>query len=558
MTDINIVLAGAAGEGIQTIGQLLSETLLRLGYASFAWQEFESRIRGGQNSYSLRISETAVNAPRYDADILLALNRGALTRYHSWCTENSLVLTGDADTGVENAIHVPFRKIAREEIGNDIYANTVAIGALAALLGVEAKTVRNVIERRFAKKSNDILKNNAKAVNLGFHYAEPYCNGRCQWNLTAQKNNFVFIDGNQAAALASVYAGCKFIAAYPMSPATGIITYLSKNEENLAIFTEQAEDEIAAVNLAIGASFAGARAMTATSGGGFALMTEGVSLAGMTETPLVIVIGQRPGPATGLPTRTSQGDLLFALHAGHGEFPKLVLAPADPSDMFHKVVKAFNLADKYQLPAIILMDQFLADSSWSFNEIPLDRVKPEDHLADPMGFKTYKRYQFQADGISPRLFPGQSRHLVGADSDEHDESGHITEDLQNVALRMMQKRLSKQEGLRLEIDTPEHYKTESADTILVSWGSTRSAVIEGVERLRSKKLNIGAIHFTEIHPLPELRLPDDKTYISVECNATGQFEQLLKSAYGIRFAGHVRRCDGLPLSAIYLEEAYPL
>jgi len=322
------------------------------------------------------------------------------------------------------------------------------------------------------------------------------------------------------------------------------------------VFAEQAEDEIAAVNMALGASYAGTKAMTATSGGGFALMVEGVSLAGMTETPLVIVLAQRPGPATGLPTRTAQGELLFAIHAGHGEFPKMVLAPSDPHDAFQKIVKAFNLADKYQMPVIVLTDHFLADSQFSISDFDLGTVRPRIHLADPREIHDYQRYQVTKSGISPRLYPGQSKHLVGVDSDEHNEEGHITEDLGKTVKAMVQKRLAKIVGLKGEISPPEEISVDDANTVLVGWGSSRGALLEGLSLLKQEGRNAGMIHFTELWPLPEFTFPEGKTYITVESNATGQLARLLRSEYGVPFKGAISRYDGLPLTGEYIRSRF--
>jgi 2-oxoglutarate ferredoxin oxidoreductase subunit alpha len=341
-----------------------------------------------------------------------------------------------------------------------------------------------------------------------------------------------------------------------MTPSTGIITCLAREEERLGVFAEQAEDEIAAINMALGASYAGARAMTATSGGGFALMVEGISLAGMTETPLVIVLAQRPGPATGLPTRTAQGELLFAINAGHGEFPKLVLAPSNPDDAFHKIVRAFNLADKYQMPVIVLTDHFLADSQFSISDFELDAIAPSFHLADPSQSTDYKRYQLTENGISPRLYPGQSEHLVGVDSDEHDEEGHITEELAATVPAMVQKRLAKFNALKKEIPPPEETDVNDSDTVLVGWGSSRGALLEALYLLRKEGKKVGIIHFTELWPLPEYAFPEGKTYRTVESNATAQLAKLLRSEYGVVFEGTTSRYDGLPLTGEYIRSRF--
>jgi 2-oxoglutarate ferredoxin oxidoreductase subunit alpha len=549
MQDINVVIAGAAGEGIQTIGAIVSQTVLAQGYAVFTWQEYESRIRGGQNSYSIRISDEPHNAPLREADVLLALNAGAVEKYSSITKKNGILISGESSE--DPSIRIPFSKVAKDELGKKIYANTVAAGALIGALGIDLEALKKVVEKRFKKKGDEILKKNISAAEKGYELADEGCKDMCPWSLPKQDGRFYHISGNEAIALGAAYAGCRFISAYPMTPSTEIITYLAEHED-LGVFAEQAEDEIAAISMAIGASYAGTRAMTATAGGGFALMVENVSLAGMIEVPVVIVVGQRPGPATGLPTRTSQADLLFVIHAGHGEFPRLVLAAADPLDAFHKMVRAFNLADKYQIPVMVLTDQFLADSGFSFEEFNLEDPKPASFLADAESIKDYKRYQLNDSGISPRLYPGQSEHLVGADSDEHDERGHITEDLLNVALPMAQKRMTKNKSIIKEVLPPQEILLDEAETVLVAWGSTREALLEVIQSLKADGVKAGGIHFSEMWPLPDYSFPANKKFWTIESNATGQLARLLRSEYDVKFEDSIHRCDGLPLTADFI------
>jgi 2-oxoglutarate/2-oxoacid ferredoxin oxidoreductase subunit alpha len=554
MEDLNVVIAGAAGEGVQTIGAALGDAVSAQGYAVFSWQEFESRIRGGQNSYSTRISEEIRNAPLMAADILLALNEGAVRKYGPLLKDGGVLLApkkfGD------RMIAIPFDELAEKELGNKLYANTIAVGALMGTLGMDLDPLRRVLGRRFAAKGKSIVEANEAAAEKGFRLADEGCRDLCPWRLPKGKAFHHLLTGNEAIPLGAAYAGCRFMAAYPMSPSTGIITFLAREEERLGVFIEQAEDEIGAINMAIGASYGGARAMTATSGGGFALMVEGLSLAGMIETPVVVILAQRPGPATGLPTRTAQGDLLFAVNAGHGEFPRLVLAPADAKDAFHKIVRAFNLADKYQVPAVILTDQFLADSRYSIAELDLAKEEPVFHFADPRGLHDYKRYRLTGDGISLRLYPGQSEHLVGIDSDEHDEGGHITEDLAHTAVAMVEKRLAKAKGLRTEISPPEEMLVDQAEVVFLGFGSSRGALLEALELLKEEGVAAGMIHFTEVWPLPEYAFPREKAYWTVESNATGQLARLLRSEYGLAVAGSLTRYDGLPLTGDYIRRRF--
>jgi 2-oxoglutarate ferredoxin oxidoreductase subunit alpha len=554
MDDINIVIAGAAGEGVQTVGELLTNAVAAQGYPVFSWKEYESRIRGGRNSYSIRIGEEPVNAPLTDADILLALNRESGDKYRRLLKEKGIIISAKKEGDM--SIEIPFSTVARERIGDEIYANTVAVGALISALGMDIGIVKENIGKTFSKKGGDIVSSNVKALEEGFSIAGKECGDMCPWKLPRRDNVFYVISGNEAIALGAAYGGCRFISAYPMTPSTGIITYLASVEEHLGIFAEQAEDEISAVNMAIGASYAGARAMTATSGGGFALMVEGISLAGMTETPLVVVLAQRPGPATGLPTRTAQGDLLFAINAGHGEFPKLVLAPSDPRDAFHKMVRAFDLVQEYQIVVIVLTDQFLADSHFSLKDIGLKETVPRIQKGDASGIEHYRRYRVTDNGISPRLYPGMSEHLVCADSDEHDEWGHITEDLTGTAPAMASKRIAKGKGLRDSVRPPEEISINEADIILVGWGSTRGAILESIGLLKEEGINAGLIHFTELWPLPEYKFPKGKTYWAVEGNVYGQLSRLLKGEYDINFRGLISRYDGQPMTGHYIRMNY--
>lgn len=552
--DANIVITGAAGQGIQTIGYIIAKTASKSGYNVFSWQEYESRIRGGSNSYRIRVSDDIVNTPLVRADIFLPLDKNSRAKYHSLLKEDGIMV--DEEGIGERIITVPFVKIAQEKFGSKLFANTVAAGALTAVMGLDLEPLNRVISSEFARKGEEIVKKNLRAAAEGYESARKSCEGVCSWALPEREHKESYlISGNEALALGAAAAGCRFIAAYPMTPSTGIITFLSKHSERLKIFAEQAEDEIAAINMAIGAGYAGVRAMTASSGGGFALMVEGISLAGMTETPVVVVLAQRPAPATGLPTRTEQGDLLFAINAGHGEFSRLVFAPSDPKDAFHKIVRAFDLADKYQIPAIILTDQHLADSYFTIEDFELDKVVNKSYLVDPDEIENYQRYQLNETGISPILYPGMSRHLVCCDSDEHDEYGHITEDLK-LRERMVEKRLKKSELLREEIAPPEEKDISDAKDVFVSWGSSRNAVFEAVERLRDQGARVGAIHFTELMPLPKYEFSPDKNYCTVESNATGQLGRLLRGEYGIAVTRRITRYDGLPLDHEYIMEVF--
>jgi 2-oxoglutarate ferredoxin oxidoreductase subunit alpha len=551
--DRSIFVTGAAGEGIQTIGDVVARCFLAHGYPVFASQEFESRIRGGNSSVRIRVAEEPRNAPREDADVLLALNPVARAHYADALRADGLLLSTDEEGG---GLAIPFVDLAVEHGGQAIYANAVAAGALCAAVGLPFAVLDGVLSSAFAKRGEEIVRGNVDAARAGFDRAASQLGDGSPEELPSRDATYAFASAHETIPIAAAAAGCRFISAYPMSPSTGIITAFARDAD-LGVFAEQAEDEIAAINMALGASAAGARAMTATSGGGFALMVEGISLAGMIETPIVVVLAQRPGPATGLPTRTAQEDLLFAIRAGHGEFPRAVLAPSDPQEAIDLTVRAFDLADRYQIPVIVLTDQFLADSSFTLDRLELPAEIPADRLADPADFETYARYAPSETGVSPRLTFGQGGHTVCLDSDEHTPEGHITEELRTVRPAAVEKRLEKARRLRKEIRPPDEDRTDDAELILVGWGSTRGAIAEAVDRLRADGRKAGSIHFTELWPLPETERPKDARYWTVEGNATGPLARLLRGGLGWSIEGTIGRSDGLPIDARYILERTP-
>jgi 2-oxoglutarate ferredoxin oxidoreductase subunit alpha len=348
-----------------------------------------------------------------------------------------------------------------------------------------------------------------------------------------------------------------------MTPSTGIMNYIADKEAEFGIILEQAEDEIAAINMALGASFAGVRAMTGTSGGGFALMVEGLSLAGMTETPIVIALGQRPGPATGFPTRTEQGDLQFALYTAHGEFPRVIFAPGTPEQAFYLTNRAFDIAEKYQIPAIIIFDQYIADSQWTFDKFDLSKIKYNDYRLRGDEFKKlseYKRHAYTETGVTPLGVPGDAKHLVVTDSDEHDEEGHIVEDAE-TRIKMLDKRLFKKLPLiKQEIEPPGLYGGENPEIVFVGWGSTYGVLKEAVDVL-SKGKRIAMLHFSGIYPFPSTErfnyldiLNNARTTICIENNATGQFARLMRAETGFEFKHKINKYDGRPFTVDNLLE----
>ncbi len=563
--DYSIKIGGEAGQGIQTIGNTLGKVFSRNGLYVFTNQDYESRIRGGHNFYQIRISDKPVYAPKSSIDLLVALDKVSIPLHMNELTPIGQViydpvLTGKIE-GKTNFVEVPFLRIA-EENGNKVMANTVATGAVLGMLGMDIKTLLEIIEETFTKKGEDVINANKKSAMEGYDYAIKNC-PRCSFNVKTDEKKRILISGVEAITMGAVSAGCKFYTAYPMTPSTEIMNLMSSMSDRFSIVVEQAEDEISAINMALGASFAGVRAMTATSGGGFALMVEGLSLAGMTETPVVIGLGQRPGPATGFPTRTEQADLYFAMYAGHGEFPRIIFAPGTPEQALHLTNRAFDLAEKYQIPAIILFDQHLADSQWTYDELNIDKLIYRDYRLRKdklININNYKRHAFTETGVSPLAVPGESTNLVVTDSDEHDEEGHIVED-RETRIKMVEKRfLKKLPLIKNEIEPPHLYGEDGPEIVLTSWGSNYGVVKEAVDILRTRK-KIAMLHFSEIYPFPSRDkfdyldlLKKAESTIIIENNAGGQFARLMTQETGYFFKHRINKYDGRPFTVDELLE----
>jgi 2-oxoglutarate ferredoxin oxidoreductase subunit alpha len=553
--ELNLRLAGAAGQGLDTTGSLLAQVFHRDGFHVFTHQDYMSRIRGGHNYFQIRVADRPLEALREDLDLLVALDHRAWAEDRADLREGGLVLTEAEAPEDPTVLTVPFTALA-EQAGDALYANTVAAGALMGLTaGPSLDTLKTLLTEQFSRKGEAVVAANHQAAQLGYDYLRAHFPERLPPSLPAlPAHGKLLIAGVEAMALAALAAGVQFYSAYPMTPATGFLNYLAAHADEFGVVVQQAEDEIAAINLALGAAYAGARAMVATSGGGFALMVEGLALAGMTETPLVIGLGQRPGPATGLPTRTEQGELWFALHAGHGEFPRFVFAPGDPAEAFELTFAAFNLADKYQTPALILFDQYLADMLMTTPRFDFGALAIDRHLATPAEIGSgysYARYAESESGVSPRALPGTPEAVVEVDSDEHDAHGHIIED---VATRVAQveKRRRKLEGMRQELYPPLVAGDADPEVLLLGWGSTRGVLAEAVEKLRLHGVRAAHLHCPQLWPFPaeaiEAALRSAERPFVVENNATGQFAGLIRRETGLYLRDQIHRYDGRPFS----------
>jgi 2-oxoglutarate ferredoxin oxidoreductase subunit alpha len=552
--DISIVLCGQAGQGIQTVEFLLTRVLKLAGYNVFATKEYMSRIRGGANSTEIRISAKEVAAMVNRIDILIALDKGAVRHVKKRMSRGTIVLAdmevvgSDQQVGKNSFFDVPFNKIA-VEIGSKIYSNIVAVGAISALFSVPLNDVTKFIKQFFAAKSQEVIQNNVRAAEAGYKIGRGLAdsnNLKFAIATDPKVKDEILLGGAEAIALGAIAGGCNFVSSYPMSPSTPVLTFLAKYGRDFGIIVEQAEDEIAAMNMVIGAWYAGARAMVTTSGGGFALMTEGLSLAGMLEMPVVIHLGQRPGPATGLPTRTEQADLNLALYAGHGEFPRIILAPGTLEEGFYLTQRAFNLADKFQVPVFVLTDQYFIDSYYNIASLDLSASKIEKYITKTS--KDYKRYKLTKSGISARGIPGFGEGLVIVDSDEHDEQGHITEDL-DLRIKMVDKRLKKLDLIEKEVIPPQLVGPKNYQNLVVCWGSTYNVVKEALAELG--RLDTAILHHKQVFPLhPDTAdfLRNARKNIVVEGNATGQFSKHIKLSTGIEVDERILKYNGLQFS----------
>ena len=557
--DVSIVLCGEAGQGIQTVEHLLTRTLKLAGYNVFSTKEFMSRIRGGSNSTSIRVSAKRTSAFVDRADILIPLSRDAVKHVGNRISPETIVLGEEGIFGGEyhgdKAIDIPLSKIA-SEVGGRIYSNTIAVGMLLGLFGVEPGILDDYLKHQFSDKGESVVQKNIEAAKRGYEISNDL-QSTGKMEIDVQRNSEVkddlLVSGTEAVAMGAIAGGCNFVSFYPMSPATGVSVFLAQHSEEFGVIVEQAEDEIAAMNMVIGAWYAGARAMASTSGGGFALMVEGLSLAGILETPVVIHLGQRPGPATGLPTRTEQADLSFVLYSGHGEFPRIILTPGTIQDAFHLTQKAFNLADKYQVPVIILTDQYMLDSYYNIPSLDLSDVEFERYIVQTD--REYKRYKLTEDVISPRGIPGFGDGLVCVDSDEHDEEGYITEDF-DLRVKMVGKRLKKLDLIREEIIPPELIGAQNYKTLLIGWGSTYGAIKEAMENL--ERDDVAFLHFKQaypLHPSVPQALKKAERLVIIENNATCQFGDLVKLHTGCEIDEKILKYNGLPFSVEEVEES---
>lgn len=557
-------VGGEQGAGIDSTGEIFAWTLHRLGYYAFAYRHFMSRIKGGHTNYKIRVTDRPTGHHGDDVHILVAFDQETVKVNWHEVVDGGIVIA-DATTAEQvpidnrrvNLFNIPLTGLAKEA-GSAIMKNMVAIGVTAAIVGLSPEDFLTVIEDRFARKGAEVVESNLNAVRKGFEYYNERFNTRQSLPPKPEKidPNHLYISGNEAVALGALAGGCRVLAQYPITPATEVMYWLVKHLPEYGGVVVQAEDEISAVNMALGANYAGTRAMTCTSGPGFSLMMEALGLSGMSETPLVVIDVQRSGPSTGLPTKTEQSDLFEALYGSHGEFPRIVLAPTSVEECFEYAVHAFNLAETYQCPVIVASDLYMGMSKCSTDRldtgnIVIERGKLlEDRDLEGVTRGTFKRYEVTKDGISPRAVPGQKGGRFIALGNEHDELGFEMED-QEMRRLQMDKRARKFDQFH-ELRGATCEGPVDADLTLVGFGSTKGVIAEAREVLERQGLRVAHVHLNVLSPFPFAAIREhvekSGTLLTVEVNSTGQLAELLRLRLGHH--GKIDSClkyDGDPI-----------
>ena len=542
--DYSILIGGAAGQGIETVVELLEKIIKRAGFNIFTYKDYMSMVRGGHNFMQIRFSENEIFTYNNEIDLLFAMTAETITIHKDKVKTDGIIIC-DENFEDNDVIKLPFDKLVKE-LGDNRAIGTIGVGFIVKYFGIEYDIAVNTIKTVLKDKNVEL---NLAAFKAGYEI------GESKFKLESLEDNKILINGNQALALGAIAAGVKFYCGYPMTPSTSVMSYISKHANEMNIVVDQVEDEVAALNMALGASYAGVRAMTGSSGGGFALMVEALSLAGIMEIPIVLFNAQRPGPATGLSTRSEQADLRFVIHAGHGEFPKMVIALRNPEDAFYQTARAFNLADKYQIPVILLTDEYLADYEMTVKPFDFSRITIERYITNESEIEDerYKRYKYTDSGISPRLIPGIAKEkLVLVDSHEHNEYGNIDESIE-TRVNMMKKRMKKLELLKEEIKEPEYIGTENPEVLLVGFGSTYGAIKESILRLNSQDDKFGALIFGDIYPFPIEKLNSyakkAKKIIVIEQNYLSQLKSLIDEYTDIKVDKSILKYDGRAINS---------
>ncbi|HEY6546357.1 MAG TPA: 2-oxoacid:acceptor oxidoreductase subunit alpha [Vicinamibacteria bacterium] len=575
-TEITVGIAGAAGDGLDRTGDTLARTAARLGLHLYTYNSYQSLIRGGHTWLRLRLSEAKVDNHGDHLNVLLALGEDGYERHAREVEPGGAIVFNrarfDADPSLApkgvTLLPLPVPELIAP-LGKlpPVMQNTAALGALLHLAGLDLEVTAEILHETFKKKGPEVITQNVGVLRAGHGYAAsqtpklPYA-----WSFSRKSRPVV--TGNHMMALGAVAGGLKFYSAYPMSPASFILHWLAAHSEQVGVLVKQAEDELAVMNLAIGAAHAGVRAMCATSGGGFALMSEAIGMAGMIETPVVVINVQRGGPSTGLPTKTEQGDLNQVFGASQGDYPRVIIAPRDATDCFHSTVEALNLAETFQLPVTLISDLLLGEHRSTIDpeaissDVKIERGEWVDDLRpDDTANGGYKRYALTPSGVSPRARPGRPGMMYVSGTDDHDEHGIlISDEHTNAAIRrkMHEKRMKKMAGVRERLKAPALEGPAGAEATLVGWGSTASVIGEAAARLTAEGVKTNQLHFKYLLPFHDREvlsiLGACRKTIVVENNFTGQFARHLRAETGFTVDHVLTRYDGEPFEPGYIVE----
>jgi 2-oxoglutarate ferredoxin oxidoreductase subunit alpha len=566
VNEVNFKIGGPAGTGVATVGLLFAKCMQRAGLEVFGTNDYPSLIKGGHNMYLVRASSEPVYSIVGPYDVLIALDKKTI-ELHSNSLSQGAALIYDSNKITDAAgiakrsdiflIGVPLTKLAADA-GGEIMFNTVALGASVGILQLDFSILESLMRKIWARKGEKVVQANISAAKSGYEYSKSALDKPFKIRIERiEREKKMLINGNEASVAGAIKAGCKLVAEYPMSPSSSILHLMAGHERDFGIIVKQTEDELAAANMICGAGFAGVRAMTATSGGGFSLMVEALGMMGIQETPCVIFNSQRCGPSTGLPTYTEQADLLFALHASQGEFPRVVIAPGDPTECYVEAINAFNLSEIVQTPVIVLLDKFLSETSLTvedFRKIPvkIDRGKlqSDEQMEAAPGFK---RHAFTPDGISPRCIPGQKNGMYVCSSYEHDETGFTSED-PHIRVAMINKRAKKLDAIPRSLIAPSFYGAgeDEAEILLVCWGSTKMPMLEALKLLSKSQIRARMMHIRYASPFPKEEvlssLKKAKEILIVEGNSQAQMRTLILQQTGFRIEKAYLRYDGRPFA----------
>jgi 2-oxoglutarate ferredoxin oxidoreductase subunit alpha len=569
--DIEIMFGGQAGDGSLTTGDLIAGIFKRMGLEVYTYKDFPSRIRGGHTNYVIRACERANYGMADAVDALVAFDVEAVEAHVAEIRPGGFVVFDGSTEAVPAALRrtdvtwydVPLATIAKRDLGLELVRNTVSLGVLSALIGMDGELVRRDVTGVYARKGEKVAALNVRAIEAGEAYvAANFREWPSGYALQARDDGErLLMMGNDAIAYGALVGGCRFMAGYPITPATDVLEWMAKHLPQFGGVAVQAEDELAAINMVIGAAFAGVRAMTATSGPGQSLMTEAIGLAGVLEIPIVVIECARAGPSTGLPTKTEQSNLNHLIFGGHGEIPRVVLAPGTVEDSFYLAARAFDIAEKYQCPVFVLTEQALCQSKATLPPLDvaghaLDRGKL---TTEPVEFGEYERFALTGDGVSPRVIPGVEGGMHLAPGSEHDAAGVIVEDAVNRE-RMMNKRMRKLSAMRRDLPEPIVHGDKCADIAIFGYGSNRGPIVEALDRLARDGIGARFFEFRTLWPFPEAEVAafaaEARHIFVVENSYSGQLERLIRFVTGpLRHMHLVNKYDGKPFRPIEVIEA---